>query len=135
MYDTNNFCDAVNFSGASDYTRIAHFQQLPTYSGFNTGYSTDYSNIFNYGTSSNQNNLASGIFNVFGALGSILVAKDQAKMQQQYQMMQYQAYMNQSEQVYQQQQQQSFMANIATTVKLMKLLEEINKTDSSPKEV
>lgn len=135
MYDSNNLCDAINFSGASDYTRIAHFQQLPTYSGYNTGYSTDYSNIFNYGTSSNQNNLASGILNVFGALGSILATKDQTKMQQQYQMMQYQTYMDQSGQFYQQQQQQNFMANIATTVKLMKLLEEINKTDSSTKEV
>jgi hypothetical protein len=135
MYDSNNFCDAVQFSGASDYTRIAHFQQLPTYSLPNTNYNTDYSTIFNYGTNYNQNNLTSGILNIFGALGSILVTKDQAKMQQQYQMMQYQTYMNQSEQFYQQQQQQSFMTNIATTVKLMKLLEEIDKTDSSTKEV
>ena len=130
-YDPNQYCDAVNNSGfTSDYTRMAPIQQLPTYTN-----NFEYNSVFNYtgvgtvGTPQQPNGLLGAAVGIFSAIGSVMQANDQAKAQQQYQMMQYQAYRNQSEQLAQQQQQKQFMESMKSMVEMAMMTKALDNPD------
>ncbi len=132
MYDPNNYCDAVQFSGfTSDYTRMAPIQQLPTYNSSNLGYGSvfNYTGIGTVGTPQQPSGLLCATVGIFGAIGAVMQANDQAKAQQQYQMTQYQAYRNQSEQLSQQQQQKQFMASMQSMVEMTIMIKALDNPD------
>ena len=134
-YDPNQYCDAVQFSGfTSDYTRMSHFQQLPTYNNYSVGSSNS---VFNYPTYSNystvgtnnQSALLQGLGGIFNAIGSMMIVNDQAKAQQKYQSMQYQAYRQQAAQLDEQQQQQQLMGGMQSMLQMTLMMKLFDNPD------
>ncbi len=148
MYDSNNYCDAVRFSGAtSDYTKMRPIYDVLGYgsgsygtngSGFggvfnstNIHYTQNADGSINY-TNDDKNDQKNNrimfgigaLGNIFSAIGSGMLAQDQAKVQQQEQIWQYQAYQQQSAQLAQQQQKQQSMASMQSMFQMMMMMKQ-----------
>lgn len=146
VYDSNQYLNAVQFSGAtSDYTKMRPIYDVMGYGsgGYGTngsGFGGVFSNtdinytqnadgtFYNYNQTPGRVMLGIGaLTNIFSAIGSGLLAEDQAKIQQQHQMWQYQAYQQQSAQLAQQQQKQQSADTMKSMFEMMMMMQSFEK--------
>jgi hypothetical protein len=143
MYNSNDYLNAVQFSGAtSDYTRMSPIYNAMGYGGGfgmnGIGYGSVFNNTdvnytqnadgsINYNSSQKPDRLLLGIgalTNIFSAIGTGMMAKDQAQVMQQQQLSQYQAYQQQSAQLAQQQQKQQFTESMSSMLQMMMMMKQ-----------
>ncbi|MDD3419703.1 MAG: hypothetical protein PHE78_03770 [Candidatus Gastranaerophilales bacterium] len=140
VYNSNDYCNAAQYSGASsDYMHMAPIYNVlgggnNVYGGIfaGNGYgSYGYTGGYGYNTADKIALGIGAVGNIFAAIGMGKVAKEQALQQQAVQAMQYQSYQDQSAQLYQQQQTQLSQQNLMDMLQMMMMMKSFKQTTST----